>query len=483
MKFLTAIDLTTNEIQNVALQNLASAPSSPGVGRIYYNTTSNAAQVWNGVAWVTISDAWLSSVTPTAPITATISGGVATIGITAATGSAAGSMSAADKAKLDAATNVNTASTLVFRDTSGNFSAGTITAALAGNASSATNASNLNGQAPSYYLSRANMTGTQVASTISDLQTVVTSYTLDTFAAPLANVSMNANKIINVADPTNAQDAATKNYVDSVAQGLVVKEAVEAASTANVTISGPGTAIDGYTLATGDRVLLKNQTTASENGIYIFNGSASAMTRAPDAATNADIVSGMFTFVENGTANATTSWILTTPDPITVGTTALTFAQFSGAGTYTAGAGLTLSGTTFAVGAGPGITVNASTVQISASYSGQTSITTLGTITGGVWNATTIGVAYGGTGATTASGARVNLGATGKFSASIGDGTTTSFVVNHNLNTQDIVVMVRQAASPYSQVIPDVEATTVSSATIVFATAPTTNQYRVVVVG
>jgi len=483
MKFLTPIDLNNNEIKNFIVDNLATAPTSPAAGRVYYDTALSEARVWNGTAWVTVADTWVSNVIGTAPIVASVTSGVATLSISAASGTVAGSMSATDKAKLDAATSVNTASTLILRDTSGNFSAGTITATLAGNASSATNASNLGGQAPTYYLSRANMTGTQLSSTISDLHTVVVAYPLSDFAAPLASISMNANKIINIADPTNAQDAATKNYVDSVAQGLVVKESVKVATTANITLTAPGTAIDGFTLTLGDRVLVKNQTTVADNGIYTFDTSTTSMVRATDANVSSEVTSGMFTFVENGTTQSATSWILTTPDPITLGTTSLTFAQFSGAGSYAAGAGLTLTGTTFAVGAGTGITVNASTVQIAATYAGQTSITTLGTVASGTWNANAIGVAYGGTGATTASGARANLGATTKFSAALGDGTTTAYVLNHNLNTQDIVIMVREAASPYSQVIADTAATTVSSATITFTTAPATGQYSVTIVG
>lgn len=483
MQYLTAIDLTNNEIKNVIIDNLAAAPSSPSNGRIYYDTTLNHARIYSNGAWVDVTDAWISNVVGTAPIVANVANGTATISITAATQSAAGSMSASDKTKLDNATNLSTGSTLVFRDSSGNFSAGTITASLAGNASTATDATNLGGNAPSYYLNRANMTGTQVASTISDLHTVVAAYPLSDFAAPTGNVSMGSNRLTNVADPQNAQDAATKAYADSIAQGLVVKDAVQAATTANITLSGPGATIDGYSLTAGDRVLVKNQTTAADNGIYIFNGSASAMTRSPDADVSSEVTSGMFTFVENGNTNSKTSWILTTPDPITLGTTALTFTQFAGAGTYTAGAGLTLSGTTFNVGAGTGITVNADTVQIASTYAGQTSITTVGTISNGTWQGTVIGVAYGGTGAATATGARANLGATGKFSANIGDGSTTSWVLTHNLGTSDVVVLLRQTASPYAQVIADVQMTSANSVTVNFTNAPSSNQYRATIVG
>ena len=143
-----------------------------------------------------------------------------------------------------------------------------------------------------------------------------------------------------------ANSLVSKEYVDAVKVGLDFKDSVRAASTANVTISGPGTAIDGVTLSSGDRVLLKNQSTASENGIYIFNGSASAMTRATDANADAEVTAGMFTFVEEGTVNADSGFVLTTDGSITLGSTSLTFTQFSGAGQITAGDGMSKSGNT-----------------------------------------------------------------------------------------------------------------------------------------
>jgi len=141
-----------------------------------------------------------------------------------------------------------------------------------------------------------------------------------------------------------ATSLVSKEYVDAVKVGLDFKDSVRVATTATVTVSGPGAAIDGITLSSGDRVLLKNQSTASENGIYIFNGAASALTRATDADSTAEVTSGMFTFVEEGTVNADSGFVLTTDGSITVGSTALAFAQFSGAGQIVAGDGLTKSG-------------------------------------------------------------------------------------------------------------------------------------------
>ena len=149
-----------------------------------------------------------------------------------------------------------------------------------------------------------------------------------------------------------ATSLATKEYVDAVKTGLDFKDSVRVASTANVDESSAPAAIDGVTLSSGDRVLLKNQSTGSENGIYVFNGSGSAMTRATDADADAEVTSGLFTFVEEGTTNADNGYVLTTNDSITVGSTALTFTQFSGAGQITAGDALTKSGNTLNVAVG-----------------------------------------------------------------------------------------------------------------------------------
>ena len=136
----------------------------------------------------------------------------------------------------------------------------------------------------------------------------------------------------------------TKEYVDAVKVGLDFKDSVKVASTADVTISGPGAAIDGISLSSGDRVLLKNQTTASQNGIYSWNGAASAMTRTTDADASSEVTSGMFVFVEQGTVNADQGFVLTTDGTITVGSTSLSFTQFSGAGQIVAGDAITKTG-------------------------------------------------------------------------------------------------------------------------------------------
>jgi hypothetical protein len=189
-------------------------------------------------------------------------------------------------------------------------------------------------------------------------------FALSAVGAPTGAVSMATYKITGLGTPTDAADAATKGYVDSVAEGLHIHESVVAATTANVALATAlenGDVLDGITLATGNRILVKNQTTQSENGIYVVQASGQP-TRAADFDTAAEVDSGDFVFVYSGTANAGTGWVQTNK-PATIGTDAIVFTQFSGAGTYIGGAGLTLDGTTFNVGAGTGIQVNADTIE------------------------------------------------------------------------------------------------------------------------
>jgi hypothetical protein len=159
-------------------------------------------------------------------------------------------------------------------------------------------------------------------------------------------INMGANRVQGVADPSSAQDAATKAYVDAVKQALDIKDSVRVATTANVTIAtglNVGDAIDGVTLADGDRVLVKNQSTGTENGIYVAGASPA---RAADANVSAEVTAGMFCFVEEGTTNGDNGYVLTTNGTITLGSTALTFVQFSGAGQIIDGNGLVKSGNT-----------------------------------------------------------------------------------------------------------------------------------------
>lgn len=183
-----------------------------------------------------------------------------------------------------------------------------------------------------------------------------------------ADQSMGGNKLTNVAAPTADTDVANKAYVDAIKQGLDVKDSVRAASTANVSLTGGATlSMDGVSLANGDRVLLKDQSTPSQNGIYTVSGIGTAYTlsRATDADADAEVTAGMFTFVTEGSTQADTGWVLTTDDPITVDTTALSFSQFSGAGQVVAGDGLAKTGNTLSVNVdGEGIEISADNLTI-----------------------------------------------------------------------------------------------------------------------
>ena len=157
-----------------------------------------------------------------------------------------------------------------------------------------------------------------------------------------------SDKLTLDGDPTNNLHAATKQYVDGVASGLDVKKSVRVATTGNGTLSSAyanGQTVDGVSLSTNDRILIKDQSTGSENGIYTVNSSG-APTRATDFDANSEVTGGAFTFVEEGTANANLGFVLTNTGSITLGSTSLSFSQFSGAGQITAGTGLTKTGNT-----------------------------------------------------------------------------------------------------------------------------------------
>lgn len=254
------------------------------------------------------------------------------------------------------------------------------------------------------------------------------------------SVDVSGKRITGVAMPTADTDAANKAYVDNAITGLSFKEAVNLLADTNVALTGSTATlvIDGHAALdstdVGYRILLKNQTTNAQNGIYVYNdnGTSYTLTRALDADAFGEL-DGASVFVKEGTTYANTGWVQT--NHYLTDFSGQTWIQFSGAGAYVAGAGLTQSGTTFNVGQGDGITVNADNValastvagagltfttgvlavggtanritvsadaiDIASTYVGQTSITTLGTIGTGTWNATAIGATKGGTGLTT----------------------------------------------------------------------------------
>jgi len=233
---------------------------------------------------------------------------------------------------------------------------------------------------------------------ITDFDSAVQANRLDQMAAPTGSVSLNNQKITNLAAPVNAGDAVNKAYADALTSSLDIKQSVKAATTSNITLSGTQT-VDGVTLSVGDRVLVKNQTTQTQNGIYVV--ASSTWSRSTDADSSDEVTPGMFCFVEQGTTNGDTGWVLISDSSvITLGSTNLEFSQFSKTAEIVAGDGLSRTGATLsAVGTTNRITVSGSGIDISTSYVGQSSITTLGTITTGTWSATAVGLSKGGTGA------------------------------------------------------------------------------------
>jgi hypothetical protein len=488
LKFVTNLDINQNQLLNVTFEKLASDPSSGNFeGRLIYNTTTDTVKVYTGSAWKSLPHTISAGGSHTDALTISESNGTVTLTLNLADTDSAGLLSSSNWNMLNDATDAATASKLAKRDANGN---------------------------------------------------------------------------ISVATPTTDGHAATKGYVDAARSGLDVKQSVRAATTGPITIATQlenGDTLDtSVTLATGDRVLVKDQSTASENGIYTVNATG-APTRATDFDTTAEVTPGAFTFVEEGTANGDSGWVLTNNGTITVGTTGLTFAQFSGAGQITAGDGLTKTGNTInAVGTSARITVNADSIDIASTYVGQSSITTLGTITTGTWDATTVAVTAGGTGvetftdngivygngasaldvtgagtqyqvlqagasgvpafgavnlaqsaavtnalpianggtnATSESSARTNLAAGGtqgagvstpalsrKVVKTVGNASDTSFTLVHAFNTRDVMVQVYDAAS-YDTVIADTVRTDADTVTVSFSVAPSSNAYKVIVIG
>jgi hypothetical protein len=264
----------------------------------------------------------------------------------------------------------------------------------------------------------------------------------------LSGLDLASQKIVGMADGSVATDAATYGQVLNLVNGKDYKDGVVAASQANVTLTAPGTSIDGVTLAVGDRVLLLAQTTASQNGIWVFQGSAVTMTRPTDFPTGSTglVSQGATVVVDGGTTNKATQWTLTTTGVINVDTTSLAFTETTAVGaTYTADSA-----------GGLQLVTGAFSVKLPAS-------------SGLIKDSTGLYVDPA-------------IVLTKAFGVLVGDGSSTAITVTHNKGTRDVIVALYDA-STNAEVDTDIVHATTNTVTLNFAVAPASNAYRCVVIG
>jgi hypothetical protein len=423
--FLTAINLNKNELQNAAVQNLGTAPAAPVKGQLYFDSTGNVMYWWSGTAWVAAMDAGGSGFPGYAPGGSTVA--ETTFGLAKADGVAT-TVARADHTH-GSPVHDNAAHNLI---------------------------------------------------------------TLSALGVPISALSMASQKITGLADPSAATDAANKQYVDNLVAGLSWKNPVSAATTANITLSGIQT-IDGLGGVVGYRILVKNQTLLDQNGIYVM--ASGAWTRATDADTGAEML-GAAVFVSEGTTQGDTSWVCTTNGPISVGASSLVFVQFAGGGTVTAGAGLTQSGNTLNVVAGDATLTVAADSIVRAPLTGDvTTAINAATIAANVVDNTKLadmplmtikanntGLAADPSDITVLQFQTMTAGMIPRIRIGV-SAAATQTVVNHNLNSKNLLVNVYRTATPFDSVECDIERTDNNNVTVRFAVAPAASEYTIVVMG
>jgi hypothetical protein len=481
-KFLVSIDLNKNELQNAVIQNLATAPATPLDGQIYYNTSDDTLYFWNGTAWINVVQQAeiLYNTFSNRPV--------------AAAGNTGALFFATDQNLLyfsngtawsQVSTFGNATSATSYGDTATNGSANTYSrsdhthgtpsltstapqnqaigdTASVGTATTPARADHVHGM-PSFGVvtaqttfgaSSGNGSGTSIArndhthGTPAHDNAAHSAINLSALAVPTADVAFATYKITGLGNPTSDQDAATKYYVDQAVQGLTWKAAANLLSTVNVALTGStGTLnIDTYGALTsadaGYRIVLTNQTTDTEDGIYVYadNGTNYTLTRSTDANPYTELI-GASIYVQEGTTKAGTSWVQS--NHYLTSFAGQTWVQIAGPGTLTAGNGINITSNVVSavVQAGAGLSLSGSGLAIDTAV------------------------------------------VVRKYAASVGDGSNTTYTVTHNLDTKDVQVTVYDNSSPYAEVMVDVQHTSTTAIAVLFSVAPTSNQYRVVVQG
>jgi hypothetical protein len=475
-KFLVGIDLNKNELQNAVIQNLGTAPSSPLAGQIYFDTVDNELYYYTGTTW--------ESTQANAQVTYGLLAGRPAAGeagrlyyatdnyllyfddgstwtqinnfgtVTAQTtyGATSGNGSSTNFARADHTHGTppltNTTPQALAIGANGAVGTGAAPAREDhvhempdfGNVSAQTTFGASSGNGSSADVARADHThGTPAHDNAAH-----SAINLSALAVPTANVPFATYKITGLGNPTDDQDAATKYYVDQAVQGLTWKVAANLLSVVNAPLTGAtGTLnIDTYGALTsadaGYRIVLTNQTTDADNGIYVYadNGTNYTLTRSTDGNPYTELI-GATIYIQEGTTKAGTSW--SQSNHYLTSFADQEWVQIAGVGIYTAGNGIAITDNVIAADPGTGITVDGSGINIDTAV----------VVT--------------------------------KYAANVGNGSATSYTITHNLGTRDVIVSVYDNASPYAEVICDVQHSSTTAITLLFSVAPTSNQYRVVV--